>query len=424
MKPRILQQTWKTMIKQQRFSTVNYDPSYNSKILTSNQCRQSFIDYFVNEHKHEFFRSSPVKPQNDQSLLFVNAGMNQFKPIFLNEDIIDDKLKRLRRVVNSQKCIRVGGKHCDLETVGNDFTHHTFFEMLGNWSFDDYFKNDACQMAWNLLTKVYGIDPRRLFVTIFAGNEQLGLETDLETYEIWRSIGVPKNRILSLGMRDNFWEMGQTGPCGICTEIHYLIQEPDNDDNYKQFMLDNSMEIWNLVFIQYFRDHDGNLKRLKKNFVDTGMGLERILSLVQNVPNNYATDLFTPYFLRLQNLCKWPEYSYRLMDEKDIAYRIIADHSRMISIAIADGIEPSDRGVGYLLRRVIRRASDSLKTMTRIQQLPSNVTETDVFHVAADTTVKILGEAFPELEQESMKIFRIINEELFYIQRQLQEILA
>ncbi|OTF70070.1 hypothetical protein BLA29_007970, partial [Euroglyphus maynei] len=275
MKPRILlqqQQQWKNLFKRQKFSTLNYNQlNHSTKILTSNQCRQSFIDYFVNEHQHEFFRSSPVKPQNDQSLLFVNAGMNQFKPIFLNNNdddmIVDEKLKRLRRAVNSQKCIRVGGKHCDLETVGNDFTHHTFFEMLGNWSFNDYFKVEACQMAWNLLTKIYGIDPRRLFVTIFAGNEQLELETDLETYEIWRSIGVPKNRILSLGMKDNFWEMGQTGPCGICTEIHYLIQEPDDNvvDN-KQFMLNNSMEIWNLVFIQYFRDENENLKRLEKNF--------------------------------------------------------------------------------------------------------------------------------------------------------------
>ncbi|XP_027202959.2 alanine--tRNA ligase, cytoplasmic-like [Dermatophagoides pteronyssinus] len=417
MKPRILQPRWINQMinRQQKFSTEFNQLNHTKQFLTSNQCRQSFIDYFVNEHKHEFFRSSPVKPlQNDQSLLFVNAGMNQFKSIFMeNNDDLNEQLKRLRRVVNSQKCIRVGGKHCDLETVGKDFTHHTFFEMLGNWSFNDYFKQDACRMAWNLLTKIYCIDPKRLFVTIFAGNESLGLETDLETYEIWRSIGVPKNRILSLGMKDNFWEMGQTGPCGICTEIHYLLKEPnDNDVDNKQFMMNNSMEIWNLVFIQYFRDQNENLKRLNKNFVDTGMGLERILSLVQNVPNNYATDLFTPYFQQLQNLCKWPKYSHRLMDEKDIAYRILADHSRMISIAIADGIEPSDRGAGYLLRRVIRRASDSLKTLTRIQSLPVNVSETDVFLLAADTTIKILGQAFPELEQQSTKIFQIIDEEL------------
>lgn len=177
--------------RQQKSSAIFNQLNHTKQFLTSNQCRQSFIDYFVNEHKHEFFRSSPVKPlQNDQSLLFVNAGMNQFKSIFMeNNDDLNEQLKRLRRVVNSQKCIRVGGKHCDLETVGKDFTHHTFFEMLGNWSFNDYFKQDACSMAWNLLTKIYCIDPKRLFVTIFAGNESLGLETDLETYEIWRSIG-------------------------------------------------------------------------------------------------------------------------------------------------------------------------------------------------------------------------------------------
>jgi len=326
--------------------------------ISSNQIRNGFIDFFT-EKKHLFVPSSPVIPQDDPTLLFTNAGMNQFKDIFLGTASRD-----YTRAANSQKCIRAGGKHNDLEDVGKDTYHHTFFEMLGNWSLGDYFKAEAIEWAWELLTKVWGLDKSQLYVTVFEGDKNDGLEPDTQAYELWPKItDIDKNRLLMFGKKDNFWEMGETGPCGPCSEIHIDLGPEMCDmkgvQGHKCSVnagCSRFIELWNLVFIQYNRTAQGDVVPLPARHVDTGMGLERITAVLQNKRSNYDTDLFKPIIDSIADLSH-KKYTGELTDNKDIAFRVIADHIRTLTFAITDGGVPSNEGRGYVLRRILRRAS-------------------------------------------------------------------
>ena len=327
---------------------------------SSESVRRTFIDFFKVNHNHTFIPSSKVYSATDESLLFVNAGMNQFKPILLGNTASHADYGAVRRAVNSQRCIRVGGKHNDLDVVGSDCYHHTFFEMLGSWSFGDYFKKEACEMAWELLTQKFYLPVDNLYVTYFAGSKEMNLDPDLETKEIWLSIGVPENRIFPFGAKFNFWEMGDVGPCGPSTEIHYdqignrFVPEAINVDG------SNVIEIWNLVFTQYNKIGPNHLELLDKFHVDTGMGLERITAILQGKLSNYDTDLFWPIIEKLENMSDCRPYKGKIgsadIDHIDTAYRIISDHIRMITIAIADGIIPGPKTRDLVLRKVLRRA--------------------------------------------------------------------
>jgi alanyl-tRNA synthetase len=342
---------------------------------TTNQVRETFVQYFLQQQKHQYIPSSSVVPFQDESLLFTNAGMNQFKSIFLGTVDPKSTFSSLKRVVNHQKCIRAGGKHNDLADVGKDTYHHTFFEMLGTWSFGDYFKVEAIEWAFELLVQKYGLDKERIYVSYFAGDESLGIPCDVEARDIWLKL-LPPQRVLPFGSKENFWEMGETGPCGPCSEIHYdLIGGRDaallvNQDD------PTVLEIWNLVFIQFHRELvSGNessssspksiLKPLPSKHVDTGMGLERIASILQKKTSNYDIDIFEPIFDHIYQHTKGtgtPPYGGKLglEDEKsgfkDMAYRAIADHVRALCIAISDGAIPSNEKRGYVLRRILRRA--------------------------------------------------------------------
>tara|TARA_B110000014_G_scaffold264275_1_gene264560 strand:+ start:2650 stop:5259 length:2610 start_codon:yes stop_codon:yes gene_type:complete len=353
---------------------------------TSKDIRKQFIDFFISK-EHDFVRSSSVVPVDDPTLLFANAGMNQFKPIFLNQE--EPKKTRL---VNSQKCIRVSGKHNDLEEVGVDDYHHTFFEMLGNWSFGDYYKEEAISWAWELLTEVWKIDKERLWVSVYKDDD--------ETKELWiKKTDIDPERILKFGKKENFWEMGETGPCGPCTEIHYYFgddvkkQNPDGvntNDLYR--------EIWNLVFIQYNRDSEGKLNELPQKHVDTGMGLERIVGVLNNKASNYETDLFQPIIKSIEDL-SGVEYK---LDTNGIPHRVIADHIRMLCFSIADGAIPSNEGRGYVVRRVLRRASRFSRMLGMKKEF---------LYKMIDSVIEIMGDSYLEIKEKKTHIKNVVKAE-------------
>ncbi|XP_043970923.1 alanine--tRNA ligase, mitochondrial isoform X3 [Gambusia affinis] len=374
--------------------------------LPAAQVRRTFLDFFRDQHQHLLVPSAPVRPRGDPSLLFVNAGMNQFKPVLLGTVDPRSQMALWRRVANSQRCVRAGGKHNDLEDVGRDGTHHTFFEMLGSWSFGDYFKEEACRMAWSLLTEHYGIPADRLYVSYFGGDAGSGLTADRETRDIWLDLGVPASRVLPFGLKDNFWEMGDTGPCGPCTEIHY-----DHVGGRHVPALVNAggpelVEIWNLVFIQYNREADQSLRLLPQFSVDTGMGLERLVGVLQGKRSNYDTDLFTPLLDAIHQRSKAARYSGRMgaapEAQVDRAYRVVADHVRTLAVCIADGVHPGMSGAELVLRRILRRA---VRFCAEVLQAPPGSLASLV-----PTVAQTLGDIFPELSQEADRIADIIDE--------------
>ncbi|GAB7354144.1 hypothetical protein MBLNU459_g4704t2 [Dothideomycetes sp. NU459] len=369
--------------------------------------RDTFLDYFK-KNGHTFVPSSSVVPLSDPTLLFTNAGMNQYKSIFLGTVDPQSDFAQLKRAVNSQKCIRAGGKHNDLDDVGKDSYHHTFFEMLGNWSFGDYFKKEAITYSWDLLTKVYGLQPDRLYVTYFEGDEAGGLEPDLEAKEMWRSVGVAEDHILPGNMKDNFWEMGDQGPCGPCSEVHYDRIGGRNAAHLVNMDDPNVLEIWNNVFIQYNRESDRSLRSLPNKHVDTGMGFERLVSVLQNKMSNYDTDVFTPLFARIQEVTGIREYQGKFGDEDvdgiDTAYRVVADHVRLLTFAISDGGVPNSVGRGYVVRRVLRRGA-------RYARKYLNTDIGDFFAKLVPTLVAQMGDMFPEIKKKEQDVKEILNEE-------------
>ncbi|XP_077462318.1 alanine--tRNA ligase, mitochondrial [Stigmatopora argus] len=372
--------------------------------VSAARVRQTFVDFFEGEHGHLRVPSSPVRPRGDPTLLFVNAGMNQFKPLLLGTADPRSAMASYRRVVNSQKCVRAGGKHNDLDDVGKDVYHHTFFEMMGNWSFGDYFKEEACATAWTLLTERYGIAPDRLYVSYFGGDAASGLPADEETRRVWLDLGVPPERLLPFGMKENFWEMGDTGPCGPCTEIHY-----DRVGGRRAAALVNGghpdvLEIWNLVFMEYSREMDGELRVLPARSVDTGLGLERLLSVLQGKNSNYDTDLFAPLMEAIRQKSGAPPYGGRTGPEArlDAAYRVVADHARTLAVCIADGVHPGMSGAELVLRRILRRA---VRYCVEILQAPPGTLASLVPHVACS-----LGDVYPELRRETQWTMDLINE--------------
>ncbi len=366
--------------------------------MNSIRIRQTFLNFFESR-QHFIDKSAPMVVKNDPTLMFTNAGMNQFKDIFL-----DNLPAKNLRVANSQKCLRVSGKHNDLDEVGHDTYHHTMFEMLGNWSFGDYFKKEAIQWAWELLTEVYGIDKESLYVTVFGGDKLDNLEPDEEAREFWKQY-VPEERILYGSKKDNFWEMGETGPCGPCSEIHVDIRDAEEKLKTPGRDLVNMdhplvIEIWNLVFIQFNRLSDQSLHPLKAKHVDTGMGFERLCMVLQGKQSNYDTDVFQPYIKRL---CELTGKTYGKDTDTDIAMRVISDHVRAVAFAIADGELPSNNKAGYVIRRILRRA-------VRYGYTFLNFREPFVFELVP-VMVSGMGDYFPELPAQKDLIMRVINEE-------------
>ncbi|PIE71819.1 MAG: alanine--tRNA ligase [Deltaproteobacteria bacterium] len=357
--------------------------------MTANEARHLFIEYFT-KHQHQHVRSSSLVPQDDPTLLFTNAGMVQFKRVFMGED-----KRAYTTAVTSQKCVRAGGKHNDLDNVGYTARHHTFFEMLGNFSFGDYFKSRAIAFAWDLLTNGYGLPKDKLWVSVY--------QDDDEAYNLWRDEqGVPESRIVRLGEDDNFWAMGDTGPCGPCSEIH-IDRGPefgcDRPDCAVGCECDRYLEIWNLVFMQYYRDETGSMTPLPKPSIDTGMGLERIVSVIQNAPTNYETDLFMPIMKQLEVLTGKKLGS----DPKvDVAMKVIADHSRATTFLIADGVLPSNDGKGYVLRRIMRRA---------IRYGRHLGLDKPFLDVTAKVVMDIMADAYPELKASEHFIVNVITNE-------------
>ena len=366
--------------------------------MTSKEIRQVFLDFFK-QKGHIIVPSAPMVIKNDPTLLFTNAGMNQFKDWFLGNTPIEFK-----RVADTQKCLRVSGKHNDLEEVGHDTYHHTMFEMLGNWSFGDYFKKEAIDWAWELLTEVYNIDKGRLYATIFEGCEEEGLAADAEAFSYWEQY-LPKERILLGKRKDNFWEMGAAGPCGPCSELHIDLRNDDERKEIDGARLVNAdhpqvVEIWNLVFIQFNRKSDGSLEALPQKHVDTGMGFERLCMALQGKQSNYDTDVFQPLIGKIASLC---QRQYGENKEADVAMRVIADHLRAICFSIADGQLPSNVKAGYVIRRILRRA-------VRYGYTFLNFHEPFICQLVP-TLVAQMGEAFPELQSQQTLITKVIAEE-------------
>src|SRR5262245_56751148 len=366
---------------------------------SANEIRQQFIDFFVKRHGHTFVPSSPVVPHDDPTLLFTNAGMNQFKPIFLGLE-----KRPYVRAANTQKCIRAGGKHNDLDDVGKDTYHHTFFEMLGDWSVGDYFKQEAIRWAWELLTDVWKMDRERLHVTVFGGDRNENLDRDDEARQFWiKEAGVDLSRIHLGSKKDNFWEMGNTGPCGPCTEIHYDRTPDKSGGKLVNAGVPEVIEIWNLVFIQYNRGEDGQLTPLPAKHVDTGMGFERVTSVLQGKDSNYDTDEFTPIFAAIRKVTKAPPYTGKLDDLKDVAYRVIADHIRTLTFALTDGATIGNDGRDYVLKRVLRRAE-------RYGRQVLGTTRPFLAELVGPLVEHMAG-AFPELKKNPSRVAAAIEDE-------------
>lgn len=366
--------------------------------MEAKKIRSTFIEFFQSKN-HQYVPSSPIVVKNDPTLMFTNAGMNQFKDAFLGNEIA-----KYPRVANSQKCLRVSGKHNDLEEVGVDTYHHTMFEMLGNWSFGDYFKKEAIEWAWELLTEVYKLPKDRLYVSVFQGDKGDNLEKDQEAYDLWKSI-VPEERIIMGSKKDNFWEMGDTGPCGPCSEIHVDLRTDEERAGIPGRELVNNdhpqvIEIWNLVFMQFNRLADGSLKELPAKHVDTGMGFERLVRAIQMKSSNYDTDLFTPF---IQALEKKSGKTYGINEQDDIAFRVIVDHIRAISFTIADGQIPSNNKAGYVIRRILRRAVRYGYTFLGFHQ--------PFLHELTPLIAEYFGDIFPEVRAQQEFIAKVIQEE-------------
>ncbi|NOX35309.1 MAG: alanine--tRNA ligase [Deltaproteobacteria bacterium] len=357
--------------------------------MTGNDARKIFIEYFK-KHNHQHIRSSSLIPRDDPTLLFVNAGMVQFKRVFTG-----DEKRDYSTAVTAQKCVRAGGKHNDLENVGYTARHHTFFEMLGNFSFGDYFKEKAVDFGWDLLTNGYGFDKEKLWVSVY--NE------DDEAYNLWRDrVGVPEERIVRLGEEDNFWAMGDTGPCGPCSEIH-IDRGREYGCGRKDCAVgcdcDRWLELWNLVFMQFERDEKGNMTPLPKPSIDTGLGLERVISVLQDVPTNFDTDLFVPIMEKVGELSGKKRHESSLVE---VAMKVIADHSRASAFLICDGVLPSNEGRGYVLRRIMRRAIRYGRSIGLVKPF---------LHETVQTVFKIMDEAYPELKDSSAFILNVVRNE-------------
>ena len=367
-------------------------------MLTAKEIRETFKRYFE-EHGHHIVPSAPMVIKDDPTLMFTNAGMNQFKDI-----ILGNKEAQWRRVADSQKCLRVSGKHNDLEEVGHDTYHHTMFEMLGNWSFGDYFKHEAIDWAWDLLVNVLKIDPKLLYATVFEGDERNGLSRDDEAAGFWEA-HLPKDHIINGNAHDNFWEMGDTGPCGPCSEIHIDLRSDEEKAALPGAELVNKdnplvIEIWNLVFMQYNRKVDGSLEPLPNKVIDTGMGLERLCMVLQGKKSNYDTDVFQPLIGKLGEMCG---KKYGENKDVDIAMRVIADHVRTIAFSVADGQLPSNAKAGYVIRRILRRAVRYGYTFLGFREA--------FMYRLIDTLIESMGEAYPEIKVQSDLIKHVTKEE-------------
>lgn len=368
--------------------------------MTSQEIRQKFLDYFKSKD-HLIVPSAPIVLKDDPTLMFSNSGMTQFKDFFLGY-----KTPTAPRIADTQKCLRVSGKHNDLDDVGRDTYHHTMFEMLGNWSFGDYFKKDAIAFAWELLTEVYGISKENLYVTIFEGDEKENLERDNEAYNYWKEF-ISEDRIINGNKNDNFWEMGASGPCGPCSEIHVDLRSAEEKAKIPGITRVNQddpqvVEVWNLVFMEFNRKADGSLEKLPAQHVDTGMGFERLCMALQGKSSNYDTDVFTPLIAKVEEL-SGKKYTGILEDEKDIAIRVVVDHIRAVSFAIADGQLPSNGGAGYVIRRILRRGiSYSYRFL--------DMKEAFLYKLVA-VLQEQMGAFFPELEKQGKLVSEVIKSE-------------
>ncbi len=376
--------------------------------MKSGEIRQAFFDFFKKK-QHEIVVSAPIVLKDDSTLMFTNAGMNQFKDYFLGY-----KEPKSSRIADTQKCLRVSGKHNDLDEVGHDTYHHTMFEMLGNWSFGDYFKEESIAWAWELLTKVYEIPIENIYVSIFKGDEKDHLPKDTEAFAIWKKY-IAEDRILEFDKKDNFWEMGETGPCGPCSEIHVDLRSEEEKQKISGKELVNAdhpqvVEIWNLVFMEFIRKVDGSLEKLPQKHIDTGMGFERLCMAIQKKESNYDTDVFMPIINKIENLSG---KTYGKKEEDDIAIRVVADHLRAVSFAIADGQLPSNNSAGYVIRRILRRAiSYAYRFLNQ---------KTPFIFKLVDILEKEMGAFFPEIIQQKELIINVIKEEEISFLRTLEQ---
>ncbi|WP_374329318.1 alanine--tRNA ligase [Soonwooa sp.] len=368
--------------------------------MTSQEIRQQFLDFFKSK-EHLIVPSAPIVLKDDPTLMFSNSGMTQFKDYFLGY-----KEPKASRIADTQKCLRVSGKHNDLDDVGRDTYHHTMFEMLGNWSFGDYFKKEAIDWAWELLTKVYGIPKENLYVTIFEGDASENLDRDTEAYDFWKA-HIDESRIINGNKKDNFWEMGASGPCGPCSEIHVDLRSAEEKAKISGLELVNNdhpqvVEIWNLVFMQYNRKADGSLENLPAKHIDTGMGFERLCMALQHKESNYDTDVFTPLIAKVEEL-SGKKYTGILTDEKDIAIRVVVDHIRAVSFAIADGQLPSNNGAGYVIRRILRIGISYAYRFLGMKEA--------FLHQLVDVLKNQMGATFPEIVKQETLVTEVIKEE-------------